>query len=103
MNAIVEFQGKQYKVAQGVVIRTLQVEGEPGSSLEGGRVLVAFSEGSFKLGKPAIEGAKVTFEVLRHAKAPKIRIWKYKSKNNWSRRMGYREKISYLRVTGVEV
>lgn len=103
MFAIVEFQGKQFKVAPGQVIRTLRVAGEPGSAFDVDRVLCAFDEGSFKLGQPALTGAKVTFEVLRHAKAPKIRIWKYKSKNNWSRRMGYRDKISYLRVKGLEV
>lgn len=103
MFAIVEFQGKQFKVAQGQVIRTLRVEGEPGSAFDVPRVLCAFGDGAFKLGKPALDGAKVTFEVLRHAKAPKIRIWKYTAKNNWSRRMGYRDKISYLRVKGLEV
>src|SRR5689334_4492662 len=101
MIAIVEIQGKQFKVEPNNVIRTLHVDGEPGGTISSDRVLATIDGDNLNLGKPVLAGAKVNFEILRHAKAPKIRIFKYKSKNKWSRRLGYREKISYLRVTNI--
>jgi large subunit ribosomal protein L21 len=103
MIAIIEFKGKQFKVEPNNIIRTLQIEGEPGSSVVADRVLATIDGDTLNIGKPTLAGATVSLEILRHAKAPKIRIFKYKSKNKWSRRMGYREKISYLRVTSIGV
>jgi large subunit ribosomal protein L21 len=98
MKAVVEIKGKQFRVSAGQIIRTLRVEGEPGDTIPGLRVLATFDGDTVVIGKPAIDGVAVTFEIVRHAKAPKIKIFKYKPKGHYARRAGYRDKISYLRV-----
>jgi len=98
MDAVVEIKGKQFRVGEGQIIRTLRVEGEPGDSISAGRVLATFDDGNVNVGKPAVDGAAVTLEIVRHAKAPKIKIYKYRPKTHWAKRAGYRDKISYLRV-----
>ena len=98
MNAVVEIKGKQFRVGEGQTIRTLRVEGEPGDIIAPVRVLATFDGDNVSIGKPALDGVTVGLEIVRHAKAPKIKIYKYKPKSHWARRAGYRDKISYLRV-----
>lgn len=102
MDAVIEIKGKQHRVSEGMVIRTLQVEGEPGDRINGARVLATFDGDTVAVGKPIVDGVSVTLEIVRHAKSPKIKIFKFKPKSNWSRQGGYREKISYLRVAEIK-
>lgn len=101
MIAIIELNGKQYRVGPEQVFRTLQVAGEPGDTLSAGRVLATIDGDKINVGKPALDGANVTLEIVRHAKAPKILVFRFQSKKNVKRTKGYREKISYLRVKSI--
>ncbi len=101
MIAIIEIKGKQYRVGEEQVFRTLQVAGEPGDSIDADRVLATIDGDKLNLGKPALDGAKVTLEIVRHAKAPKIIVFRFQSKKNVKRTKGYRDKISYLRVKSI--
>jgi large subunit ribosomal protein L21 len=102
MNAVVEIKGKQFRVSEGQTIRTLRVDGEPGDVINPVRVLATFDGDNVSIGKPALDAVTVSLTIVRHAKAPKIKIFKYKPKGHQSKRAGYRDKISYLRVTGIK-
>jgi large subunit ribosomal protein L21 len=102
MQAIIELKGKQYLVEAGKVIRSLRVAGEPGDSVNADRVLATVEGAEVQLGRPALEGASVALEIVRHAKSPKIHILTYQPKKRRVRRMGYRDRISYLRVKAIE-
>ncbi len=49
-----------------------------------------------------LAGVTVTAEVVEHTKGPKIRIQHYKNKTGYKRRMGFRAKLTKVRVTGIE-
>jgi large subunit ribosomal protein L21 len=102
MIAIIELKGKQYRVEPGMVIRTMRVEGEVGAKITPERILAAYDDNSFKIGKPVVEGAEVELEVVRQTKSPKIHVFKYHSKKGYARRYGQRDEITYLRVTGIK-
>lgn len=101
MIAVIELQGKQFRVKEDMVIRTLRVEGEPGDKLNAGRVLATIDGENVSVGVPVVEGASVELEIVRHAKSPKIKIHNYRKRTRTNRRVGYREKISYLRVKSI--
>ena len=101
MIAVIELQGKQFRVKEEMVIRTLRVEGDPGSKLSAKRVLAMIDGEQVSVGTPVVEGASVELEVVRHAKSPKIKIHNYRKRTRTNRRVGYREKISYLRVKSI--
>lgn len=102
MQAVIELKGKQHLVEPGKVIRSLRVAGEPGDKLNADRVLATLDGAEITLGKPALEGVSVVLEIVRHAKSPKIRILTYQPKKRRVRRMGYRDKISYVRIMSIE-
>jgi large subunit ribosomal protein L21 len=101
MIAIIELKGKQFRVEEQNVIRTLQIEGDPGTKVSPARVLATFDGNSVNIGTPVVNGAKVELEILRQAKSPKIKVMRYQSKKRVYRTMGYRDDITYLRVTKV--
>ena len=77
MYAVVRTGGKQHKVAVGDVV---DVEKLP----------------------QALAGVSVTAEVVGPIKAKKIRIHKFKNKTGQHTRQGHRQKLTRLRVTGIE-
>jgi len=102
MIAVIELKGKQHLVEAGQVIRTLRIDGAKGDKVEADRVLATIDNNELQLGKPELKDVKVLLEIVRQARSPKLRIFKYQSKKRTSRRYGYRDNITYLRVKQIK-
>lgn len=102
MIAIVEIKGKQFRVEKGQTIRTAQVPGEAGGDFSADRVLATYDGDKVNVGKPDLEKASVTFEIIRQAKSPKIYVGTYQSKKRQYSKQGHRDKITYLRVKDIK-
>ena len=101
MYAIVRAGGRQEKVAVGDTIVVDRVSGEVGASLTLPAVLLVDGETvTHDAGK--LSGVTVTAEVLEHTKGPKIRIHKFRNKTGYHKRMGHRQQLSRVRVTGID-
>ena len=101
MYAIVKTGGKQYKVAEGDVIEVEKLDAQPGAEVALAAILLVDGEKvtheADKLAK-----ARITAEVVAQAKGPKIRIHKFKSKTGYHKRMGHRQRLTQLKVTGIK-
>ena len=100
MYAILRTGGKQYKVSPGDVIRIEQVDGESGSTIEFNHVFAVRKE-SLKVGTPLVENAKVKGTILRSARAPKVRVLKYKRKKQYRRTLGHRQGFSEVLINDI--
>ena len=69
MYAIVKTGGKQYKVAEGDTIFVEKLEAGEGEAVVFDQVLTVVSDGSVKVGRPMVDGAKVTAKVVHTARA----------------------------------
>ena len=99
--AVLETGGKQYTVHTG---DTLQVERLPfaqDDTVEFDRVLLVAKEGSLKIGRPLVEGAKVIAEVVDNGKAPKVIVFKYKPKVRYKKKIGHRQLYTQIKVTEI--
>ncbi len=90
MYAIIETGGKQYKVAEGDIIRCDLLESEVGSDVTFDRVVLAGSGDDVKIGAPLLSGVSVTGTVLRQAKDKKILVFRYKPKKRVRKLNGHR-------------
>ena len=99
--AIVKTGGKQYKVAVGDLVKVEKIEGEPGAAVSLTPVLLV--DGA-ELTTDADKLAKVTVtgEVVEQTKGPKIRIHKFKNKTGYHKRMGHRQKLTVVKITGIK-
>ena len=102
MYAIIKTGGKQYRVAEGdtIIVEKLPVEEEASVTFD--QVLAVAKDDEVIIGKPLVEGAKVTGKVAEQGKGPKIRIFKYKAKSNYRRRQGHRQPFSKVVIEKIE-
>ena len=91
MYAIIKTGGKQYKVSEGDAVYIEKLDAAEGDSVTFETVLSVVDGDTVKIGTPTVEGAKVTAKVEKNGKDKKIRVFKYKAKSNYRRRMGHRQ------------
>ncbi|AWB82458.1 50S ribosomal protein L21 [Corynebacterium yudongzhengii] len=101
MYAIVKTGGKQYKVAEGDLVKVEKIEGEPGAAVALTPVLLV--DGADVKSK-ADDLAKVSIdaEIVEQTKGKKIDIMKYKNKTGYKRRLGHRQPLTVLKINGIK-
>ena len=102
MYAIIETGGKQFKVAEGDIIRTDLLDAEPGSDVTFDRVVLAGGD-TVSIGAPLVAGASVTGSVLRQAKDKKILVFKYKPKKRVRKHVGHRQRFAEVKITKISL
>ena len=102
MYAIIKTGGKQYRVAEGDVIMVEKLAAEAGETVAFDEVLAVVDGANTKVGKPLVEGAKVTAKVEAQGKAKKILVFKYKAKSNYRRRQGHRQPFTKVVIEKIE-
>jgi len=103
MFAVIRTGGKQYKVANGDVIRVEKLEAEAGTSITLEDVLMVYGDGKAQVGTPLVAGATVTAEVVEQTRSRKIIIFKKKRRQNYRRKNGHRQHLTVLKITGIKV
>jgi len=102
MYAILETGGKQYKVRPGDTIQVEKLPGEPGDTVELGRILMVGDVDAVSVGSPVVAGASVVAEVVGQGRGPKIIVFKYKSKVRYRRKTGHRQSLTTLRIKEIQ-
>jgi large subunit ribosomal protein L21 len=99
--AIVKAGGRQEKVAVGDVVVVDRLAATAGSTVELTALLLV--DGA-KVTSDAGDLAKikVTAEVVRDEKGPKIDILKFKNKTGYRVRQGHRQRLTRLKVIGID-
>lgn len=103
MYAIFEAKGKQFRATPDQRIRMPSIGAEPGERVTFDTVLLAQkSAGDVLIGRPALKGASVAVEVLRHGKDEKIIVYKMKRRKGYRRKQGHRQKFTEVKVVDIE-
>lgn len=103
MYAIIESGGKQYKVAEGDVLRVELLKDEVDSELQITKVIAVEKDGSLNIGQPYLEGASVACKVLEHGKGKKVTMLRYKAKKNQRVKRGHRQPFTKLQIEKIMV
>lgn len=101
MHAVIRTGGKQYRVAEGDVLRVEKLEAESGSKIELDEVLMVADGDKVEVGSPLVAGGKVTAEVQGHGRGDKINVIKFKRRKKYRRKYGHRQDYTELKVTGI--
>ena len=98
MYAIIATGGKQYKVAEGDVIRVEKLGVDAGQSVTFDQVLVVSNDAELKIGTPVVDGASVTATVVKEGKAKKVIVYKYKPKTGYDKKNGHRQLFTEVKI-----
>jgi len=105
MFAVIEDGSRQYKVQAGdLLVVDYRDDVEAGQALIFDKVLIANAGGASVIGKPTIEGATVSAEVVvGEFKGPKLEIQKFRRRHASRRHTGHRQKHTRVKIIGINV
>ena len=96
MYAIIATGGKQYKVAEGDVIRVEKLGVEAGETVTFDQVLAVSNDG-LKVGED-VKNASVEASVIGDGKARKVIVYKYKRKTGYHKKNGHRQQYTAVKI-----
>ena len=101
MYAIVEIAGQQFKVRKDQQVFAHNIDGKEGDKVDFDNVLLIDNEGKVNVGAPAIDGAKVTAEIVRHLKGDKVIVFKKKRRKGYVTKNGHRQYLTELLIKDI--
>jgi large subunit ribosomal protein L21 len=101
MQAIVDLNGKQYQVEEGRYIVVDRLPMEENSTFEISNVVMLVDGAASVVGAPFVAGATVKAKVLRHARGPKLLVYKMRCKKGYRRKNGHRQNYTQIQIENV--
>ena len=102
MYAVIATGGKQYKVTKGETLRVEKLDGEEGSTVKLGQVLMVADGDKVSVGTPTLDKASVTAKIKTQGRGDKIEIIKFRRRKNSRTRMGHRQSYTEIEVTDIK-
>ena len=90
MYAIIATGGKQYKVAEGDVIKVEKLGVEAGETVTFDNVIAVSNDG--------LKVASVTASVVENGKNRKVIVYKYKRKTGYHKKNGHRQQYTKVKI-----
>jgi len=103
MYAVIKTGGKQHKVTEGDVLSLEKLEGENGAQVVFTEVLMVADNENIKVGKPFVEGATVTGEIVSQKKGPKIHVFKMTRRKGFKKKTGHRQSLTSMKITKISM
>ena len=97
MYAIIETGGRQYWVSPGDTLQVNRLPDEKGATIELKALWAAEED------KESSRKARVTVEIVRQMRGPKIVVFKKKPKSRYSRKKGHRQELTEIRVKDISL
>ena len=102
MYAVIQTGGKQYRVAEGDVLRVELLDSEPKAAVVFDQVLLVAKGDDLTIGRPTVSGAKVEAEVLHHGRGKKVFTFKKRRTTTYQRTQGHRQGYTEVRIKGIK-
>lgn len=103
MYAIIKTGAKQHKVSEGDVLSVEKLVGDKGTEVVFNEVLMVSGDDAIKIGKPFVEGATVTGEIVKQTKGPKVLIGKYKKRKGFRKKTGHRQELTSMKIKKISI
>lgn len=103
MYAVIRTGGKQYRVAQGDVVKVEKLEGDAGTELTFEDVLLVGDDEQTRIGTPVIEGAQVKGTIVEQGRDKKLLIFKFRRRKGYKLKKGHRQSITRVRIDEIAV
>lgn len=104
MFAIIKAAGKQYKVSAGSIISTNKLNHEIGENIDFNEVLMLGEQpNNCIIGTPLVKNAVVKGKILNHTKSEKIIVFKKKRRQNYRRKKGHKQDLTYVQITDLKM
>ena len=103
MYAIIADGGRQYRIEEGQELDVDLRDVSTGDELTFDRVLAYRNDEGVQIGKPTLEGARVTARVLGVAMGQKLVVQKIRRRKNYRRKTGHRQLFTRVRIDKISL
>ena len=100
-HAVILTGGKQYRVAEGDEVFIEKLESAAGETVTFDKVLAVVDGEAVSFGKPVLEGATVTANVIKNGKGAKVRVYKMKPKKGYRKTQGHRQPYTKVQIVSI--
>jgi large subunit ribosomal protein L21 len=94
--AVIETGGKQYRVSEGDIVEVEKLDLEEGATVTFENVLASSNGEALTLGSGTVTG-----EVVSQFRGPKLLSFKKKRRKGYTRRVGHRQSLTKVKITGL--
>jgi large subunit ribosomal protein L21 len=101
MYAVIQSGGKQHRVSEGLVLKLEKINSETGATVDFDKILMVVDGESISIGKPYVDSAKVSAEIVSHGRGKKVKIIKFKRRKHHMKQMGHRQWYTEVKITGI--
>ncbi len=102
-SAVIETGGKQYLIQSGQTLKVEKLENaKEGRVVFFDKILLLIEGEEIKLGKPYLEGVKISAEVKKEGRAEKVTVLRYKRKTRMRRKMGHRQPFTEVVIQEIK-
>lgn len=101
MHAVILTGGKQYRISEGETLRVEKLDAGAGDTFEFDKVLLVSDGEQIQVGKPYLDGGKVTATVEGHGRGDKIEVIKFRRRQKYRRKAGHRQDYTEVKITGI--
>ena len=101
MFAVIKTGGKQYTVAADDLLKVEKLAGDAGDMVEFSEILMVGEGADATIGKPFVDGALVTAEVVEQGRARKVIAFKKRRRQNSKRTRGHRQHETTIRIAEI--
>ena len=101
MYAVIATGGKQYKVAEGDIIRVEKLNAEDGATVTFDTVVLVNNDKDVLVGDK-VASSKVEATVIKTAKAKKVTVYKYKPKKGFHKKNGHRQPFTEVKIEAIK-
>lgn len=99
--AIVQLLGKQFQVIEGDQLIIDRLDKEEGEKFDITDVLLVKSDKELKIGQPLVDEAKVKCKVVKHQRAKKIRVARFKAKSRYRKVYGHKQPQTVVEIVSI--
>ncbi len=103
MYAIIKTGGKQYRVEPEVEIKIEKLTGKDvGEDVAFDRVLMVKDDEGLAVGRPFVEDAVVSGEIVESARDDKVTVFKYKKRKGQRQKIGHRQPYMKVKINDID-
>ncbi|MFA6038032.1 MAG: 50S ribosomal protein L21 [Legionellales bacterium] len=101
MYAVIKTGGKQYRVVEGQKLVVEKLDYAVGHGFTFDHVLMVSNGDQLTVGTPSVAGVSVIAEVIKHGRAKKVHILKFRRRKHHMKQMGHRQSFTEIKIIGI--
>lgn len=103
MFAIAEIKGFEYFVREGEKLIIPRIKAEVGETVIFDNILFLKANEKVWIGTPKVKGASIEAKVLSHFKGEKVIVFKFRRRENYRRKKGFRPLLTKIEITKINL